>query len=159
MPPVIPTLWFDTQALEAAEFYCSVFPRSQVMAVTHYDEAGPRRPGLVLTVEFSLDGSPMVALNAGPDMPFTPAISLLVECADQAQIDHYWAALGEGGSRGVCGWLTDRYGVSWQVAPVGIADALNHEDPDAAKRWMTAMRGMSKLDMGVLDAALRGDAT
>ena len=117
MPRITPNLWFDTEGEEAAQFYVSIFPNSKINAVTHYTEVGPREAGLVLTVDFELDGQPFTAINGGPDFTFNEATSLLVNCADQAEIDHYWEKLGEGGEHGPCGWLKDRYGFSWQVAP------------------------------------------
>ncbi|MCU1377592.1 MAG: 3-demethylubiquinone-9 3-methyltransferase, partial [Acidimicrobiales bacterium] len=115
MPRITPNLWFDTQALEAAEFYVSVFPNSKVTDVTYYGEAGPGPAGTVLTVDFVLDGQEYTAINGGPHFTFDEAISLLVNCADQDEIDYYWAKLTEGGEESQCGWLKDRYGLSWQV--------------------------------------------
>src|SRR3954465_3625352 len=112
MPQITPNLWFDTESEQAATFYCSIFPNSKVNAVTHYGEAGPREAGMVLTVDFELDGQPYTAINGGPQFPFTEAVSLLVDCADQAEVDRYWDALtAEGGEEGQCGWLKDKYGL------------------------------------------------
>ena len=117
MPRITPNLWFDTESKEAAEFYVSVFPNSKITTVTHYGEAGPREAGMVLTVDFVLDGQRFTAINGGPDFHFNEAISLLIECADQDEVDYYWSKLSEGGEEGPCGWLKDRYGLSWQVVP------------------------------------------
>ena len=156
MPRITPNLWFDTQGLEAAEFYVSVFPNSKITDVTYYGEAGPGPAGTVLTVDFELDGQPYTAINGGPAFTFNEAISLLVNCADQDEVDDYWAKLSDGGEEGQCGWLKDRYGVSWQVCPVGMADILNDPDPAKADRAMQAMFGMKKLDLAALLAAADG---
>jgi predicted 3-demethylubiquinone-9 3-methyltransferase (glyoxalase superfamily) len=152
MPRITPNLWFDTEGEEAARFYVSVFPNSRINAVTHYTEVGPREAGLVLTVDFELDGQPFTAINGGPDFTFTEATSLLVNCADQAEIDHYWERLGEGGEHGPCGWLKDRYGLSWQVAPAGLEELMTGDDA-RRNRVMTALLGMRKLDLAALRAA------
>ncbi|HEX4904307.1 MAG TPA: VOC family protein [Acidimicrobiales bacterium] len=153
MPTITPNLWFDTQALEAAEFYCSVFPNSEVRNVTHYTEAGPREAGMVLTVDFVLDGQPLTAINGGPEFTFDEAISLLIECKDQAEVDHYWSALTAGGEEVQCGWLKDRYGLSWQVVPEGMAELFDDPDPARAARAMRAMLGMKKIDVAAMRAA------
>ena len=152
MPKITPNLWFDTEGEEAAQFYVSIFPNSKINAVTHYTEVGPREAGLVLTVDFELDGQPFTAINGGPDFTFKEATSLLVNCADQAEIDHYWEMLGEGGEHGPCGWLKDRYGFSWQVAPAGLEDLMTGDDA-RRNRVMTALLGMRKLDLAALQAA------
>jgi len=152
MPRITPNLWFDTEGEEAAQFYVSIFPNSKINAVTHYTEVGPREAGLVLTVDFELDGQPFTAINGGPDFTFNEATSLLVNCADQAEIDHYWEKLGEGGEHGPCGWLKDRYGFSWQVAPAGLEDLMTGDDA-RRNRVMTALLGMRKLDLAALQAA------
>lgn len=156
MQRITPNLWFDTQALEAAEFYVSVFPNSKITDVTHYTDAGPREAGMVLTVDFVLDGQQFTAINGGPDFTFNEAVSLLVNCADQAEVDHYWDKLTEGGEEGPCGWLKDRFGVSWQVCPVGFNEILNSGDTARAERSMRAMFGMKKLDLAALQAAADG---
>jgi len=155
MPTITPNLWFDGNALEAAEFYCSVFPRSKVTSVTHYTEAGPGEPGSVLTVEWVLDGQKFVGINGGPDFAFTEAVSFEITCKDQDEIDHYWSKLGEGGHEIQCGWLKDRYGLSWQVVPEGMAELFSG-DPDRAARAMTAMLGMVKIDAAAIQAAADG---
>lgn len=153
MPTIVPNLWFDTQALEAAEFYVSVFPNSEVRAITHYTDAGPGPAGSVLTVDFVLDGQPYTAINGGPLFTFDEAISLLIECADQAEVDRYWDALTAGGEERQCGWCKDRYGLSWQVTPPGMVELLNDPDPARATRAMQAVLGMTKLDLAAILAA------
>jgi predicted 3-demethylubiquinone-9 3-methyltransferase (glyoxalase superfamily) len=155
MPRITPNLWFDTEGLEAAEFYVSIFPNSKVTDVTHYGASAPR-PGSVLTVNFELDGQQYTAINGGPQFTFDEAISLLVNCADQDEVDYYWAKLSQGGEEGQCGWLTDKFGLSWQVCPVGWEAMLNSSDTVAADRAMQAMYGMKKLDLAALQAAFNG---
>ena len=156
MPRITPNLWFDTQSVEAAEFYVSIFPNSKVTNITHYGESGPRPAGTVLTVDFVLDGQEYTAINGGPEFTFTEAISLLINCADQNEIDYYWDKLTDGGEEGPCGWLKDKFGLSWQVCPVGWQDLLNDPDKARAERAMTAMFGMKKLDLAALQAAADG---
>src|SRR5438067_8037409 len=156
MPEITPNLWFDTESEEAAEFYCSVFPNSKIVKVSHYGEAGPRETGMVLTVAFVLDGQEYTAINGGPEFTFDEAVSLLINCADQAEVDYYWAALSEGGEEGPCGWLKDRYGLSWQVIPVAMEKLLTDPDEGRAQRAMKAMLGMSKIDLAALEAAADG---
>jgi predicted 3-demethylubiquinone-9 3-methyltransferase (glyoxalase superfamily) len=158
MPSITPNLWFDTEAEEAAAFYVSIFPNSKVGFVSHYTDAGPRPAGTVLTVEFTLDGQPFTAINGGPQFPFTEAISLLINCADQVEVDHYWARLTEGGEEQPCGWLKDRYGVSWQVVPPGFVDIMSDPDPARVQRAMQAMFQMKKLDVNALREAADGVA-
>ncbi|UQA97163.1 VOC family protein [Streptomyces halobius] len=153
MPKIIPNLWFDTQGKEAAEFYVSVFPNSKITNVSYYNEAGPREAGTVLTVDFELDGQEYTAINGGPEFTFSEAISLLINCADQEEIDYYWSKLSEGGEEGPCGWLKDRYGLSWQVAPAGMVELMNDPDKGRAERAMKAMLGMKKIDVAALYAA------
>jgi predicted 3-demethylubiquinone-9 3-methyltransferase (glyoxalase superfamily) len=156
MPRITPNLWFDSDGLEAAEFYVSVFPNSKVTGITHYGEGAPRPAGSVLTVNFELDGQEYTAINGGPEFTFDEAISLLVNCADQAEVDSYWDKLSEGGEESQCGWLKDKYGLSWQVCPVGWEAMLNSDDKEAAARAMQAMYGMKKLDLAALQAAFDG---
>ncbi|HEV3132506.1 MAG TPA: VOC family protein [Acidimicrobiales bacterium] len=153
MPTITPNLWFDTQSEEAAEFYVAVFPNSKVTNVTRYTEAGPGPAGSVLTVDFVLDGQPFTAINGGPQFTFDEAISLLINCADQDEIDYYWSRLSEGGEEGPCGWLKDRYGLSWQVAPTEWADLLNDRDEGRRQRAMTAVLAMGKIDIAAVHAA------
>jgi predicted 3-demethylubiquinone-9 3-methyltransferase (glyoxalase superfamily) len=156
MPRIVPNLWFDTEALEAAEFYVSIFPNSKVTHISHYSEGAPKLAGSVLTVDFDLDGQPHTAINGGPQFPFTEAVSLLVECADQPEIDYYWDLLCDGGAPVQCGWLRDRFGLSWQVAPVGLDQLLDRSDPERAQRVFTALNDMVKLDIAALHAAAKG---
>lgn len=158
MPRITPNLWFDTQGEEAAEFYVSVFPRSEITNVTHDGDAGPGPAGTVLTVDFRLDGQPFNAINGGPHFTFDEAISLEITCADQAEVDRYWEALlTDGGEESQCGWLKDRYGLSWQVVPDGMAEVMNDPDPKRADRATKAMLGMVKLDLAALRAAADGE--
>ena len=153
---IIPNLWFNGVAVEAAEFYCSIFPNSKILATAHYTEAGPGPAGAVMTVNFELDGERIIAINAGPEFQFSEAISLLIECRDQAEIDYYWGKLCEGGTESRCGWLKDRYGLSWQVAPLGMDEIFADPDPSRAERAMRAMFEMNKLDLAALLAAAAG---
>jgi predicted 3-demethylubiquinone-9 3-methyltransferase (glyoxalase superfamily) len=153
MPRITPNLWFDTQGKEAAEFYVSVFPNSEIKHISYYGEAGPRPAGTVLTVDFILDGQDYTAINGGPDFTFSEAISLLINCADQEEVDYYWEKLGEGGQEGPCGWLKDKYGLSWQVVPAALEELIKDEDEARAQRAMKAMLGMKKLDVAALYAA------
>jgi predicted 3-demethylubiquinone-9 3-methyltransferase (glyoxalase superfamily) len=153
MPTITPNLWFDDQGQEAAEFYVSVFPNSKVTDITYYGEAGPGPAGTVLTVEFLLDGQPFIAINGGPMFTFDEAVSFMVECADQDEVDYYWDKLVDGGQESQCGWLKDRYGLSWQVCPAGMAEILNQPDQERAQRAMKAMLGMRKIDVAALQAA------
>ncbi|HEV2776969.1 MAG TPA: VOC family protein [Solirubrobacteraceae bacterium] len=160
MPKIRPNLWFDSEAEEAAEFYTSVFPNSRIVNVTHYTEAGPRAAGMVMTVEFELDGQRFVAINGGPQFTFSEAISLEIECADQDEVDRYWERLTDGGSEGPCGWCKDRYGLSWQVVPRGMEELFSPEaDPKRAARAMQAMFAMKKLDIAALRSAADGVPT
>lgn len=156
MPKTTPNLWFDTQAEEAAEFYVGIFPNSKITARTHYGEAGPGQAGTVLTVEYELDGQRYVGINGGPQFTFDEAISFMIECADQDEVDYYWEKLTDGGQEGPCGWLKDKYGLSWQVVPAGMAEVLNGPDPESGQRAMKAMFGMKKLDIAALKAAADG---
>ena len=153
MPRITPNLWFDTEGEEAARFYASVFPNSRITNVSHYGEAGPRAAGSVLAVQFVLDGQEFTAINGGPNFKFTEAISLSIDCADQDEVDHYWSKLTEGGSEGPCGWLKDRYGLSWQVIPAALPRLLSDPNRDRAQRAMQAMLGMRKIDVAGLYAA------
>ena len=156
MRSITPNLWFDTQALEAAEYYCSIFPDSRIVSVTHYPDAVPSKAGQVLTVDFELQGQRFTALNGGPEFNFNEAVSLMVHCKDQDELDRYWARLSDGGEEGPCGWCKDRYGLSWQVVPEGMDELFGDDDPERAKRAMEAMFGMRKLDIAALRAAAEG---
>ena len=144
-------LWFDTQGEDAANFYIGVFPDSSLGGITRYGEG--ERAGEVMTVEFTLCGSKFVALNGGPQFSFTEAISYQIPCADQAEVDRYWDALSEGGEEGPCGWLKDRYGLSWQVVPNRLTELLASPDPATAERVMQAMFTMKKIVIADLEAA------
>ena len=153
---IVPNLWFDTEAEEAAGFYTSVFENSRIVNVSHYTEAGPRPAGTVMTVEFELDGQRFVGINGGPQFKFTEAVSFQITCETQEEIDRYWEQLTEGGEEGACGWLKDRYGLSWQVVPTGMEELFNHPDPERARRAMEALLKMSKLDIAELRSAADG---
>ena len=156
MPKMVPCLWFDQNAEEAAEFYVSVFPNSRITNVTYYNEAGPRPAGTVLTVEFELDGQAYMAINGGPEFTFDEAISLLITCADQDEIDYYWAKLSEGGEEGPCGWLKDKFGLSWQVVPVALIDMLKNPNTNKSQRVTRAFLQMKKFDIAALKRAFDG---
>ncbi len=153
MQKIIPFLWYDKEAEEAANFYVSVFKDSKILSVTRYGEAGPGPKGTVMSVTFRLEGQDFSALNGGPIYKFTPAISLFVNCTTQAEIDELWEKLSAGGQKGQCGWLTDKYGVSWQVVPTILGEMLNDKDPAKAERVVRAMLQMTKLDLGKLKQA------
>jgi predicted 3-demethylubiquinone-9 3-methyltransferase (glyoxalase superfamily) len=153
MSEITPCLWFDTEGEDAARFYTSVFPNSKIVNVTRYGEAGPRKEGSVMTVEFELDGRPFLALNGGPDFTFSEAISFQVSCSDQEAVDHYWSTLTEGGEEGPCGWLKDRFGVSWQIVPTALPRLLGHSDPETSQRVMRAMLQMKKIEIDELERA------
>jgi len=154
---IIPNLWFDTQAEEAAHFYLSVFDNSRVVNVTHYTEAGPRPAGTVMTVEFELDGQRFVGINGGPQFTFAEAVSFQITCETQEEVDYYWERLTDGGEESQCGWLKDRYGLSWQVVPTGMDEVFADPDPQRAQRAMQAMLGMRKIDVAALRRAADGE--
>ncbi len=156
---ITPFLWFDTEAEEAARYYTSVFERSRVISVSHYNEAGPRPAGMVMTVEFELDGQRFLALNGGPEFRFDEAVSFMIHCETQDEVDRYWDLLSTGGEEGPCGWLKDRFGLSWQVVPDGMAELFLDPDPERAQRAMQAMLGMKKLDIGAIRSAADGMPT
>ena len=153
---ITPNLWFDTEAEEAAAFYTSVFKNSRIVKVTHYTEAGPREAGMVMTVEWELDGQRFVGINGGPQFKFDEAVSFQINCETVDDVDYYWERLSEGGEEGPCGWLKDRYGLSWQVTPAGIDELFADPDPERARRAMEAMLKMRKLDMAELRRAADG---
>jgi predicted 3-demethylubiquinone-9 3-methyltransferase (glyoxalase superfamily) len=159
MPDITPFLWFDGQAEAAAEFYVSIFPNSAIVGLMRYGEAGRDQhgqpPGTVMTVEFELDGQRFTALNGGPHFRFTPAVSFVVHCRMQDEVDHYWHKLGEGGDPAAqqCGWLADRFGLSWQVVPERRVELLSETDPETSGRVMQAMLQMKKIDITVLERA------
>jgi predicted 3-demethylubiquinone-9 3-methyltransferase (glyoxalase superfamily) len=147
MPKITPCLWFDTQGEEAASFYVGIFKNSRILDVTRYGSAGPRPEGTVMTVVFELDGTEFTALNGGPEFTFNEAISFQVNCESQDEADEFWTRLGEGGQEGPCGWLKDRYGVSWQIVPTELNELLKDPDPGRSQRAMQAMLAMSKIDI------------
>jgi predicted 3-demethylubiquinone-9 3-methyltransferase (glyoxalase superfamily) len=149
-------LWFDTEAAEAARFYCDVFKDSSLGTVSHYGENGPRPAGMVMVAEFELNGQKFAALNGGPEPTFNHAVSFSIPCADQAEVDYYWGRLTDGGQEVACGWLTDRYGVSWQVIPIPFMQMMNDPDQEKAQRAMAAMLKMTKLDLAELQRAFDG---
>jgi predicted 3-demethylubiquinone-9 3-methyltransferase (glyoxalase superfamily) len=155
---ITPNLWFDTEAEEAAAFYISVFKNSRIVNVTHYTEAGPRAAGTVMTVEFELDGQRFVGINGGPQFTFDEAVSFEIDCETQEEIDYFWARLSEGGEEGPCGWVKDRFGLSWQVVPTGMEELFSDPDPQRAARAMKAMLQMGKLDIAALRSAADGVA-
>jgi predicted 3-demethylubiquinone-9 3-methyltransferase (glyoxalase superfamily) len=156
MDKITPFLWFGSEAEEAAKFYTSVFRDSKILDTLYYNEAGPRPKGSVLTVTFQLFGQEFVALNGGPHYTFTPAVSFMVRCEAQDEIDAYWEKLGEGGKPLQCGWITDKYGVTWQIAPGVLLDMLQDKDPQRAERVTRAMYQMVKLDIAALERAYLG---
>ena len=147
---ITPFLWFDTQAEEAARFYCSIFPNSKIGQVSRYGPGAPGPEGSVMTVSFELDGLPVTALNGGPAFRFSEAVSFSISCDDQAEVDRYWAALTDGGEEGPCAWCKDRFGFSWQVVPKALPELLSQPDRAKAARVMQAMMGMKKIDIAVL---------
>ncbi len=153
MQKIIPNLWFDTEAEDAANFYTSIFENSTVLRVMHYGEAGPRPAGMVLTVTFQLEGQEFTALNGGPEFKFNEAISLLVNCDSQEEVDRLWDKLSKGGEKGPCGWLKDKFGVSWQITPAILDEMLQDEDADKANRVMKAMLQMGKIEIDALERA------
>jgi len=162
MPGITPFLWFDDQAEEAANFYVAIFEDAAVTSVSRYSEEGReihgKEPGSAMVVNFRLRGQNYMALNGGPNFAFTEAISFVVHCASQDEVDHFWEKLGEGGAPGQCGWLKDRFGVSWQIVPDALGELLNSEDRDAAGRAVNAMLKMGKLDIAALERAFAGVA-
>ena len=154
---ITPNLWFDTEAEQAAEFYCSVFENSRIVNVTRYTEAGPREAGMVLTVDFELEGQRFTGINGGPEFSFDEAVSFLINCEDQAEIDSFWERLtADGGEEGPCGWVKDRFGLSWQIVPRGMEELFAGSDPERANRAMAAMLKMRKLDIAALRDAADG---
>ena len=153
MPKITPFLWFDNQAEEAAKFYVSIFKNSKIVTIACYGEAGPGPKGSVMTVVFQLDGQEFIALNGGPQFRFTEAISFSVNCKTQQEVDEFWEKLSAGGKEGPCGWLKDKYGLSWQINPTILGKLLNDPDPQKSKRVMAAMLKMGKIDIQRLQQA------
>ena len=156
MPKISPFLWFDNQAEDAANFYTSIFKNSQIVGIARYGEAGPGKKGSVMTVAFQLDGQDFVALNGGPQFQFTPAVSFVVNCKTQEDVDHFWRALSQGGRTDRCGWLTDKFGLSWQIVPTVLGELLQDKDASKSKRVMEAMLQMDKIDVRKLKQAYEG---
>lgn len=155
MQKITPCLWFNNQAEEAARFYTTIFKNSKLDQISYFGDAGPGPKGTVLTVTFQLNGQEIMALNGGPEYKFSPAISLFVNCEDQEEVDNYWEKLSEGGQKGQCGWLTDRYGVSWQIVPTILGILIGDKDERKAARVMQAMLQMTKLDINLLQKSYR----
>jgi predicted 3-demethylubiquinone-9 3-methyltransferase (glyoxalase superfamily) len=154
---IVTNLWFNTEALEAAEFYCSIFPNSRIVDKLYYNDANPDRVGTVLTVNFELDGQLFTAINGGPEFKFDEAISLLVNCETQSEIDYYWDALTKGGEEVVCGWLKDKFGLSWQISPIQLEVLLKETDKEGVKRVSECMYGMKKLIINELMDAYQNE--
>ena len=150
---VTPFLWFDTQAEEAANFYVSIFKNAKVTAMTRYGDSGPGPKGSVMTVAFTLDGQQFTALNAGPQFPFTEAVSFVVNCETQNEIDYFWEKLSAGGKKVECGWLKDKFGLSWQIVPTEFFEMISNATPQQSNRVMQALMQMEKLDLAKLEQA------
>jgi two-component system sensor histidine kinase QseC len=153
MQKIAPCLWFDGKAEEAAQYYISIFKNSRITKIKRWGDVGPRAQDSVLTVLFQLEGQDFMALNGGPQFKFTPAVSLMVDCKTQAEVDALWDKLTQGGQPMDCGWVTDKYGVSWQIVPSGLLEMISDKDPKRADRVMEAMMKMKKLDLAALQAA------
>jgi predicted 3-demethylubiquinone-9 3-methyltransferase (glyoxalase superfamily) len=153
MQKITPFLWFDGNAEEAVHFYASIFKDSKIGTIMRYGDAGPGPKGSVMTVAFELNGQEFIGLNGGPTYKFTPAVSFMVHCETQEEVDEYWDKLSEGGAPNVCGWLQDKYGLSWQIVPTALLRMLEDKDPAKSNRVMQAMMKMTKLDISVLQAA------
>lgn len=158
MQKIRTNLWFDTQAEEAAEFYTSIFSNSKILEISRYGASGPGPEGTAMTVTFELDGQQFIGLNGGPEFKFSEAISLFVTCESQEEVDYFWNRLAEGGEEGPCGWLKDRFGLSWQIIPTALPELLGDPDPDRSQQVMKAMFEMTKIDIAALHAAHRGSA-
>ena len=158
MSKISPFLWFDTQAEEAANFYTSIFKNSKVGKIARYPEGAPADKGSVMTVAFTIDGKEFTALNGGPMFKFTEAISMIVHCETQVEVDHYWETLSAGGQPGRCAWLKDKFGVSWQVVPRALIELMQDNDPAKSARVVQAMLQMTKIDIAVLQRAYQGKA-
>ena len=157
MPRITPFLWFDDKAEEAANFYVSVFKNSKIGSIVRYSDAGPGPKGSVMTVSFELEGQPFIALNGGPLYTFSPAISFFVDCKTQQEVDELWDKLTAGGGEVECGWLRDKYGVSWQIIPTALLELMQDKDPVKSQRVFKAMLQMTKIDIEGLQRAYRGE--
>jgi predicted 3-demethylubiquinone-9 3-methyltransferase (glyoxalase superfamily) len=153
MPKIVPFLWFNNEAEEAMKFYVSIFKNSKIISINRYGEAGPGPTGTVMSGTFQLEGQEFMALNGGPHFKFTPAISLFVNCETQKEVDELWQKLAEGGKKERCGWLTDKYGLSWQIIPTALGKMLGDKDPEKSKRVMQAMLQMQKIEIDGLKRA------
>jgi predicted 3-demethylubiquinone-9 3-methyltransferase (glyoxalase superfamily) len=153
MQKITPCLWFDTEGEDAARFYTSVFPNSRIVDVAHYGSAGPRPEGTVMAVSFELDGQKFVALNGGPQFTFSEAISFQVDCQSQEEVDAYWSKLSADGEEGPCGWLKDKFGLSWQIVPARLMELLQDSDKEKAQRAMEAMLKMKKIEIADVERA------
>lgn len=153
MQKITPCLWFDTQGEEAAHFYTTIFENSRILDVIRYGAAGPGTEGTVMTVAFELDGQKFVAVNGGPQFTFSEAISFQVSCETQEEVDYFWSKLSEGGEEGPCGWLKDKYGVSWQIVPTALIELVSDPDTEKSQAAMKAMLGMRKIDIEALQRA------
>ena len=153
MQKITPFLWFDGKAEEAMNFYVAIFQNSKILSITRYGEAGPGPKGTVMTAKFELDGQEFIALNGGPLFTFTEAISFVVNCETQQEVDELWEKLSEGGQKSRCGWLKDKYGLSWQVVPTALVEMLQDKDPKKSNRVMQAMLQMDKIDIETLRRA------
>ena len=158
MPTITPFLWFDDKAEEAAAFYTGIFKNAKIVSVSRYAEGAPRPAGSVMSATFELEGQTFIALNGGPHFSFTPAVSFFVTCQTQDEVDHFWDRLSAGGKVQRCGWLTDKYGLSWQIVPAILGELLQHPDPATARRVMAAMLAMIKLDIAALQRAAAATA-
>jgi predicted 3-demethylubiquinone-9 3-methyltransferase (glyoxalase superfamily) len=156
MQKIVTTLWFDGRVEEALEFYASIFPNSQIKNVSRYGDAGPGQPGDVMIATIELEGQDFTILNGGPGFPLSPAVSLMVNCETQAEVDKLWERLGDGGHHDQCGWLTDRFGVSWQIVPTALGRLMGSADGAQAQRVMQALLSMTKLDIAALERAYNG---
>jgi predicted 3-demethylubiquinone-9 3-methyltransferase (glyoxalase superfamily) len=156
MQRISPCLWFDNQAEEAVDFYLSVFKNAKIKSTTRFGEAGPGPKGSVMVIAFELDGVELIALNGGPVFKFNEAVSLSISCQSQSEVDHYWNKLTAGGAEGQCGWLKDKYGVSWQVVPLPLTELMASSDAPRVKRMTEAMFKMKKLDIATLERAYSG---
>jgi len=153
MQKITPFLWFDDKAEEAVNFYVSIFKNSKVLGISRYGDAGPGPKGTVMVAKFQLEGHEFIALNGGPQFKFTEAISFLVNCESQEEVDKFWEKLSEGGKESQCGWLKDKYGLSWQIVPTVLGEMLKDKDPEKSKRVMQAMLQMQKIDIKKLKEA------
>jgi predicted 3-demethylubiquinone-9 3-methyltransferase (glyoxalase superfamily) len=157
MQKIVPFLWFNDEAEEAVNFYVSLFPNSRVTSTSRYGDAGPGPKGSVMSATFQLDGQEFYALNGGPHYKFTPAISMFINCESQGEVDDLWEKLSAGGRKDRCGWLQDRFGLSWQVIPKALGEMLRDKDPQKSKRVMQAMMQMDKIDIAKLKQAYNGE--